>query len=408
MMHISEIFKQALDSLLANKIRSFLTLLALVIGVFSVIVSTTAVAVLDNFFTNTMSFLGSDVITVQKNPAIQMGPRDSNLRNRKDITFEDAERLDKLLKSGEGVGSINSFSFTSVSYGDEKTDPNVVIRGGNAEFIENNAFQLEDGRNINDEDIQYKRNVVILGKDVQADLFKNEYPLGKTVRIDGQPYLVIGLLEKKGQILGSSFDNFTIIPYSTGIKNYGGKRGIAIQLRAPQISKIEETIEEVTGIMRVIRNVGPIDENDFEITTNDSLAGTFDGFTALLYGLGFVVGFITLAGAGIGVMNIMLVSVTERTREIGVRKSVGATRKAIIYQFLAEAIFICQFGGIIGMILGILGGNVVAFQIDTEMVIPIEWVFGSFFGMLFIGLLFGVYPAYKAAQLDPIESLRYE
>ena len=138
------------------------------------------------------------------------------------------------------------------------------------------------------------------------------------------------------------------------------------------------------------------------------LAGTFDGFTALLYGLGIVVGFITLAGAGIGVMNIMLVSVTERTREIGVRKSVGATRKAIIYQFLAEAIFICQFGGIIGMILGILGGNVVAFQIDTEMVIPIEWVFGSFFGMLFIGLLFGVYPAYKAAQLDPIESLRYE
>ena len=140
MMHISETFKQALDSLLANKIRSFLTLLALVIGVFSVIVSTTAVAVLDNFFTNTMSFLGSDVITVQKNPAIQTGPRDSNLRNRKDITFEDAERLDKLLKTGEGVGSINSFSFTSVSYGDEKTDPNVVIRGGNAEFIENNAI----------------------------------------------------------------------------------------------------------------------------------------------------------------------------------------------------------------------------------------------------------------------------
>ena len=130
-----------------------------------------------------------------------MGPRDSDLRNRKDITFEDAERLDKLLKTGEGVGSINSFSFTSVSYGDEKTDPNVIIRGGNAEFIENNAFQLEDGRNINDEDIQYKRNVIILGKDVQVDLFKNEYPLGKTVRIDGQPYLIIGLLEKKVKFL---------------------------------------------------------------------------------------------------------------------------------------------------------------------------------------------------------------
>lgn len=196
-MQLSETFSQAADSLLANKLRSFLTLLALVIGVFSVIVSTTAVAVLDNFFTTTMSFLGSDVVTVQRNPAVQMGPRDSSLRNRKVITFEDAERLEEQLRIGEGVGSINTFSFTSVSYGEEKTDPNIVIRGGNSEFIENNAFELEDGRNINDEDVQFKRNVVVLGKDVQTDLFKNEYPLGKTVRIDGQPYLVIGLLEKK-------------------------------------------------------------------------------------------------------------------------------------------------------------------------------------------------------------------
>lgn len=407
-MQFTETFRQAADSLLANKLRSFLTLLALVIGVFSVIVSTTAVAVLDNFFNNTMSILGSDVVTVQKNPAVQMGPRDSSFRNRKNITFEDAERLEETVRISEGVGSINTFSFTYISYGDEKTDPNVVIRGGNAEFIENNAFKLEDGRNISEEDIQFKRNVVVLGKDVQVDLFKNEYPLGKTVRIDGQPYLVIGLLEKKGQIFGSSFDDLAIIPYTTGIKNYGGNRGIAIQLRAPQISRLSETIEEVTGIMRVIRDVGPLDDNDFEITTNDSLAGTFDGFTALLYGLGFVVGFITLAGAGIGVMNIMLVSVTERTREIGVRKSVGATKKAIINQFLMEAIFICQIGGLIGMVLGILGGNMVAVWIETDMVIPMQWVLGSFFGMLFIGLMFGVYPAYKAAQLDPIESLRYE
>lgn len=196
-MQLTESFKQATDSLLANKLRSILTLLALVIGVFSVIVSTTAVAVLDNFFTNTMSILGSDVVTVQKNPAVQMGPRDASLRNRKNISFEDAERLEELVRIAEGVGSINTFNFTSVSYGDEKTDPNVIIRGGNEEFIENNAFTLEDGRNINAEDVQYKRNVVVLGKDVQQDLFKNEYPLGKTIRIDGQPYLVIGLLEKK-------------------------------------------------------------------------------------------------------------------------------------------------------------------------------------------------------------------
>lgn len=408
-MHIKETFSQAGESLKANKIRSFLTLLALVIGVFSVIVSTTAVAVLDNFFTNTMSILGSDVITVQKNPAVQMGPRDASLRNRKNIKFEDAEDLDERARIAEGMSPLTTFSFTKITYDDVETDPDVRVRGSNGEFVENNAFVLEDGRNITDEDVQYKRNVVVLGKDVQVELFKNEYPLGKTVRIDGKPYLVIGLLEKKGQIFGNSFDNIVIIPYTTGINNYGGgNRGIGIQLRAPEISRVQDTIEEITGIMRVIRDVEPADDNDFEVITNDSLSGTFDAFTGVLYAAGFAIGFITLLGAGIGVMNIMLVSVTERTREIGVRKSVGATRKAIVTQFLMEAVFLCQIGGLIGLLLGVGVGNLVAVWIETEAVIPIWSVFGSFFGMTIIGLVFGVYPAFKAAKLDPIESLRYE
>lgn len=408
-MNILETVNQATDSLKANKLRSSLTLLALVIGVFSVIVSTTAVAVLDNFFTNTMSILGSDVITVQRNPAVQMGPRDESLRNRKNIIFDDAESLDERSKVAEGIGPVTTFSFTKITYGDTETDPDVRVRGSNSEYIENNAFTLGDGRNITDEDVQYKRNVVVLGKDVQTELFPNEYPLGKIVRIDGKPYQIVGLLEKKGQIFGSSFDNIVIIPYTTGINNYGGgTRGIGIQLRAPEISKIGDTIEEVTGIMRVIRGVNPADDNDFEIITNDSLSGTFDAFTGILYFAGFGIGLITLFGAGIGVMNIMLVSVTERTREIGIRKSVGATRKAIVNQFLMEAVFVCQIGGIIGLALGVLGGNYVAVLIDTEPVIPLWSVFGSFFGMTLIGLLFGVYPAFKAAKLDPIESLRYE
>ncbi len=407
-MQLSETFKQAGSSLMANKIRSFLTLLALVIGVFSVIVSTTAVAVLDNFFTNTMSVLGSDVITVQKNPAVQMGPRDASQRNRKNIRFEDAEELEERMRVGEGLNPVTTFSFTKIVYKDKETDPDVRVRGGNSEFFENNAFVIEDGRNFNEDDIQYKRQVVIIGKDVQTELFQTEYPLNKEVRIDGKPYTVIGLLEKKGQIFGQSFDNIVVIPYTTGINNYGGNRGIGIQLRAPEIAMIQETIDEVTGIMRVIRGVGPSEENDFEIVTNDSLSGTFDAFTGVLYVAGFAIGFITLLGAGIGVMNIMLVSVTERTREIGVRKSVGATRKAIVNQFLMEAIFICQIGGIIGMLIGVGVGNLVAVWIDTEPVIPLWSVFGSFFGMTIIGLLFGVYPAFKAAKLDPIESLRYE
>ena len=407
-MHVSETFHQASESLKANKVRSALTLLALVIGVFSVIVSTTAVAVLDNYFTETMSILGSDVITIQKNPAVQMGPRDASLRNRKNITFDDAEDLEERMKIGEGMSPVTGFSFTRIKYNDKETDPDVSVRGGNAEYFTNNAFVIEDGRNFNNEDLQYRRPVVIIGKDVQTELFDSEYPLDKTVRIDGRPYLVIGILEKKGQIFGQSFDNIVVTPYTTGINVYGGNIGIAIQLRAPQISKIEETLDEITGIMRVIRGVSPVEDNNFEIITNDSLTGTFDQFTGVLYIAGFLVGGITLFGAGIGVMNIMLVSVTERTREIGIRKAVGATRKAIVNQFLMETIFICQIGGLIGLILGVGVGNIAAIFLESEVVIPIWSVILSFFGMTFIGLIFGVYPAYKASKLDPIESLRYE
>ncbi|MBO6586585.1 MAG: ABC transporter permease [Gracilimonas sp.] len=407
-MHIKETTIQAFDSLKANKLRSFLTLLALVIGVFAVIVSTTAVAVLDNYFKNTMSLMGSDVINVSKTPAVQMGSLSDDIRNRKDIDFRTAERLEDLMQIGRGMSPDEYFNTTKIKFGDEETEPNVGVRGSNENYLANNSYTLEDGRNFTGDDIQYGRNVVIVGKDVQDALFKNEYPLGKEIRFDGKPYTVIGLLESKGQIFGQSFDNFVLIPYTAALNAYGGNRNISIQVRAPEIDFITETVEEITGILRVIRKVNPGENNDFEISTNDSLSGTFDAFTGALYMGGFAIGLITLLGAGIGVMNIMLVSVSERTREIGVRKAVGATRKAIVSQFLMETIFICQLGGIIGMALGIGVGNLMAVWIETEAVIPIWSVAGGFFGMLIVGLIFGVYPAFKAAKLDPIESLRYE
>ncbi len=408
-MNIKETVSQSFDSIKANKIRSFLTLLALIIGVFSVIVSTTAVAVLDNYFTSSLSFMGSEVIQVSRTPSVQLGNTDESVRNRKSITFDIAEDLQEQISFGEGVSPNETFSGTKIQYGEEETQPNVPVRGSNENYLENNAFELADGRNFTSEDIQYARQNVILGKDIQTKLFKNEYPLGKTVRIDGKQYTVIGLLQSKGKIFGQSFDNFVLIPYTTGLNIYGGgNRNINIQVRAQNIKLIDDTVEEITGIMRVLRKVLPGEENDFEISTNESLSGTFDSFTGALYVAGFAIGFITLLGAGIGVMNIMLVSVTERTKEIGVRKAVGATRKAIVNQFLMEAIFICQLGGLIGMILGILGGNGMALLINADPVIPVFSVLLGFFGMLIIGLVFGVYPAFKAAKLDPIESLRYE
>lgn len=408
-MNIKEVFAQAFDSLRANKLRSSLTLLALVVGVFSVIVSTTAVAVLDNFFQNTMSIMGGDVINISRTPSVQIGDGDRrSMRNRKKITFDTAEELQERLRLAQDISPDETFDFTKVVYGNEETEPTVRIVGSNEYYLNNNAYELADGRNFNSEDIQYNRPYAIIGDDIREDLFQTEYPLGKNIRIAGHQYQVIGLLDEKGSIFGQSLDNFVIIPYTTALNIYGGNRNIDIQAKAPSMEFLEASMDEITGIMRVIRRVAPGLENDFEIETNDSLAGTFDQFTFILYAVGFIIGGITLFGAGIGVMNIMLVSVTERTREIGIRKAVGATRKAITSQFLMEAIFICQLGGIIGIALGILAGNGMAIWIETEPVVPLWAVGMGFFGMLIIGLVFGVYPAYKAAQLDPIESLRYE
>lgn len=407
-MNIKEVFKQAFDSLWANKLRSSLTLLALIVGVFSVIVSTTAVAVLDNFFQNTMSVMGGDVINISKIPSVRMGGRADNVRNRPDITFETAERLQEMLHLAGDVSPDETFDNTKVLYGDEETDPTVRVIGSNQHYLNNNAYELDEGRNFNSEDIQYGRSYVIIGHDLQQKLFQNVNALGKTIRIAGHQYRVIGILEQKGSVFGQSQDEFVLIPYSTALAVYGSDRNIDIQAKAPAMEYIEAAMDEITGVLRVIRKVAPGAENDFEIETNDSLAGTFDQFTFILYAVGFVIGGITLFGAGIGVMNIMLVSVTERTREIGLRKAVGATKKAIVSQFLTETIFICQLGGLIGIALGILGGNGMALWIETEPVIPMWAVITGFFGMFVIALLFGVYPAYKAAQLDPIDSLRYE
>lgn len=407
-MNIKEVFKQAFDSLWANKLRSFLTLLALVVGVFSVIVSTTAVAVLDNFFQNTMSIMGGDVINVSRDPSLQIGNDSRSDRNREDITFETAEKLQQRLQLAENVSPDETFERTKVGYGDQETDPTVRIVGSNQNYLGNNAYNLTGGRNFSAEDIQYGRPFAIIGNDVAEELFENELPVGKNIRISGHQYRVIGVLEQKGSIFGQSLDEFVLIPYTKAMNVYGANRNIDIQVKAPAMDFIEAAKDEIIGVMRVIRKVAPGLENNFEIETNDSLAGTFDQFTNILYAVGFIIGGITLFGAGIGVMNIMLVSVTERTREIGLRKAVGATKKAIVAQFLAETIFICQFGGLIGIALGVLGGNGMALWIETEPVIPIWAVMMGFFGMFVIGIVFGVYPAYKAAQLDPIDSLRYE
>lgn len=407
-MHLKEVIKQSLSALASNKLRSSLTLLAIVVGVFAIISASTAVMVLDTYFKDTLTLMGGNVINVSKFPSVRMGGDWTQYRNRRDITFQTMEDLQKRARFVRDINPSEEFTRTEVMYGDEETEPDVPVQGSNQYYLSNNTYDLADGRNFSEEDVNNGRNVAIIGKSVEDDLFQREQSIGKTIRIDGRPYQVIGVTEERGSIFGQSLDNFVLIPYTTLINVYGGDRNIDIQAKAPSMTAVNAAIDELTGVLRTVRKVEPGEDNDFEIETNESLTGSFDQFTGILFIFGVVVGGIALLGSGIGVMNIMLVSVSERTREIGIRKAVGATKKAVTFQFLMEAVFICQLGGLLGMILGILGGNILAVFIESSIVFPWLIAVGGIIGMTVIGIVFGVYPAYKAAQLDPIESLRYE
>ncbi len=408
-MNIIEVFRQAFDSIRANKLRSALTLLAISVGVFAIISANTAVLVLDTYFKDTLSLMGGDVVTVSKFPAIQMGPTDwDRYRNRQDITIVQMERLQDMTQTTSGIGPNRTYRTTRITFEDVETEPNISITGGNEHYLTNNAYIIEEGRNFLPEDIDYARSVAILGADVVSALFERQNPIGKTIRIEGRPYTVIGITEAKGNVFGNTLDRFVVIPYSNLAGIYGRNQNIGIQVRAGSIDRVAETIDELTGILRAIRQVDPGAENDFEITTNESLSGVFEQFTGMLYIIGFAIGSIVLLGAGIGVMNIMLVSITERTKEIGIRKAVGATRKAIVSQFLMESVAICQIGGVIGILAGVGLGNMAAIWLESSIVMPWSAAIGGVIGMTVVGVVFGVYPAFKAARLDAIESLRYE
>lgn len=406
-MNILEVFRIAVGALAENKLRSMLTLLAIVIGVFAVISSSTGVKVIERYFDDTMSVMGGSVINISTRPMVQTGDA-SRFRNRQRITFQQFEQLQERTELGRFMSPDVTFRGTRIESEEAQTNPNVPVYGGNEYWMLNNAYEIEEGRNFIMDDIQNARPVVVIGEDVRKSLFDNASPIGKGIRIDGQMYTVIGLAASKGNIMGSSLDNFVLAPYTRLGAVYGFNRNVSIMVQAPDILMINETIDELTGLFRVIRGIQPGEMNDFEIATNESLRGTFDELTKYLFIFGIIVGGIALLGAGIGVMNIMLVSVTERTREIGIRKSIGATRRAIVQQFLLETVVVCQIGGIIGIIVGIAGGNVLSIWMDTAFVIPWNSVIAGVGGMTLIGLVFGVYPALVAARLDPIACLRYE
>jgi putative ABC transport system permease protein len=313
------------------------------------------------------------------------------------------------MKQAKYVGAEQSMHGKVVKYGSRETNPNISVIGVTMGSFKTNAVTIKEGREINESDVQHSNDICVLGDDVTLKLFPNINPVGLTVRVDGYPLKVIGTLEKQPEFFGQSMDNYIVMPI-TAFQSMYGRRAHSIGITVQSYGKEDynSAMDAATGYMRIIRKVPPGEDNDFDIFSNESLVGQINDITGGVRIGAVVVSIIALLAAGVGIMNIMLVSVTERTREIGIRKAVGAKKINILAQFLIEAVVLCILGGFIGIVLGIGVGNFAGSFLNAESAIPVDWVLIGLGLCIFVGVLFGTYPAYKAANLDPIEALRYE
>ncbi|HEV3149092.1 MAG TPA: ABC transporter permease [Chthoniobacterales bacterium] len=413
-MLFGEIIAMALNSLGANKLRSALTMIGITIGVFSVISVMTAIGALQNSIENGLSFLGSNIFQFAKYPANMSasGNVKKKYENRRNITYRQALHYYKLMEGSAREICLKSFAYEvkgQAVYNGVKTTPSLLIVGANRSFLTANAYTLGYGRNLNDEDVDLARSVIVVGKMIEKRLFPHETPIGKVIRVSGHTFTVIGVLAEKGTAFGQSQDDLCIMPITRFFEDFGeAKRTVNIATQAFSVETYNRTLDKAVGAMRIARGLRANQENDFEIYSNDSLKSAFISIAGVVRIGAFVISFIALVAAGIGIMNIMLVSVTERTKEIGVRKSIGARSRDILHQFLTEAVFISEAGGVVGIILGVIGGDLLARWLKVDLIFPFGWAFAGLVVCSAIGIGFGLYPAYRAAALDPIEALRYE
>ena len=408
---IRESVSMAFTAIVAHKLRSVLTLLGVLIGVFSIIVVMTAMRVLESNIESHLSDLGSQTFAIQKWPQVQFGNRADweKYQRRKDITLEQGEAVAEKATLAAAVGVEGTFWGGQISTRYAKTAPNVQLFGDTPGSFPAHNWVIEEGRLFDDSDVDNARSVCVLGSALAQTVFPFGSALGEQLKINGLNYTIVGVLASKGGSVGGNQDNFAVVPLTTALHRYGLRwKGLSILIQARSTADYENCEEQVRGILRVARKVPPGADDDFEMFSNDSLIEQFDKFTqAVRFGV-MVVSSIALIAAGIGIMNIMLVSVTERTREIGIRRAIGAKKRNIMAQFILEAVVLCEVGGVIGVGLGILGGNSVAWLMKVPPVIPFDWIVLGLGICSVVGVVFGTYPAWKAANLDPIESLRYE
>ena len=423
MTHVLETFRRviaenlrfALTALRAHKLRAFLTMVGIVIGVWTVIGMVALVTGFDRSQTEAFSSFGTTLVQFQKfEPRFGPGRRTEEERKRKDLTIEDADALQELCPSILAVSPERYMSSVSQVKGNGNEANSPTILGGNQNYAICNNWSIQDGRNLTDLDVLHATDTCVVGQDVSEALFKGKDPLGQLISVNGKRILVVGTFEKKGSSgFGGQPDNILLMPISTFDRHFPQTKNshddtihIATIPRSPEL--VDHVIEEGTTVLRARRKVPFNAPNDFAIFTAEKLLAQMQAVTNAISGVMVLIAAIALVVGGVGVMNIMLVSVTERTREIGLRKALGALRRDISLQFLTEAMTLTALGGIVGVGLGMLTALVVRLVSSLRTETPLWSILLGLGVSVSIGLFFGIYPAMKAARLDPIDALRYE
>lgn len=409
---LNENIRVATDSIKGNKLRAFLTMLIIFFGITALVGISSAIDAMKASINSNFTSMGANSFTIRnKETSVRIGRHGKRSKKYHAITYKEALRFKAEFDFPVTTAVSTMASFAArIKYGSEKTNPNIQLFGGDENYLATSGYSLESGRNFSPQEIMSGTHLAIIGKDVETDLFKKKQSaLDKTITINNGKYRVVGILASKGNSMGFGGDKVCIIPLTTARQYYGRQdMSFTISVLAKNTAWLNLALGEATGLFRKIRGVPLGEEDNFEITKADNLANMLIGLTSKASSGAIIIGIITLIGASIGLMNIMLVSVTERTREIGIRKALGATSSVIKNQFLIESVVICVIGGFFGILMGIITANLISYNLSSEFFMPWFWIITGFLVCLAVGLISGYLPAKRASLLDPIESLRFE